>query len=49
MDEYERHGTDGLKSCRIHDKHEKNKVRRNKSDKDRSPIHSHRYIKIYFN
>lgn len=48
MDEYERYDTDGHKSCRTHDKHEKNRVRRHKSDKDRSPIHGHRYIQIYY-
>lgn len=49
MDEYERYVTDKLKSCKIHDKHhEKNRVRRNKSDKDRSPIRGRRYIQIYY-
>lgn len=47
MDEYERYDTDGLKSSRTRDKYERSRVRRNKSDKDRSPVHSHRYIIFY--
>lgn len=42
MDEYEKHDTD--KSSRNRDKYEKSRGRRNKSDKDRSPVHSHRYF-----
>lgn len=47
MDGYEKHDNDGLKSSsRTRDKHEKSRVRRYKSDKDRSPGHSHRYITL---
>lgn len=48
MDEYDRYDTDGLKSTRTREKYERNRVRRNKSDKERSPVHSHRYIYKYF-
>ncbi|XP_060844414.1 cyclin-dependent kinase 12-like [Rhopalosiphum padi] len=54
MDEFERYETDELKSSRTRDKHEskhenkheskheRSRIRKTKSDKDRSPIHSHR-------
>ncbi|XP_025416752.1 cyclin-dependent kinase 12-like isoform X2 [Sipha flava] len=42
MDEYDRYDTDGLKSSRTREKYERSRVRRNKSDKERSPVHSHR-------
>jgi len=56
MDEFERYETDELKSSRTRDKHEskhenkheskheRSRIRKTKSDKDRSPIHSHRYV-----
>jgi len=44
MDDYERYDVDELKSSRTRDKHERSRVRRTKSDKDKSPVHSHRYV-----
>lgn len=44
MEEYsDKYNIDGFKSNRTRDKYEKNKVRKNKLDKE-SPIHNHRYI-----
>ncbi|XP_015364460.1 PREDICTED: cyclin-dependent kinase 12-like [Diuraphis noxia] len=54
MDEFERFDTDELKSSRTRDKHEskyeskheskheRSRMRKTKTDKDRSPVHSHR-------
>lgn len=47
MDEYVRCETDGLKSNRTRDKYERSdrsRARRPKSEKERSPVHSHRYV-----
>lgn len=48
MDEFERFDTDELKSSRTRDKHEskheRSRVRKTKTDKDRSPVHCHRYV-----
>lgn len=47
MDDYDKYDNDGLKSSsRTRDKNEKSRMRRHKSDKDRSPGHSHRYISL---
>jgi len=56
MDEFERFDTDELKfsrtrdkheskyECKHESKHERSRVRKTKTDKDRSPVHSHRYV-----
>lgn len=49
MDDYEKHDTDGIKCSKNRDKYEKSRGRRSKFDKDRSPVHSHRYFLNYTN
>lgn len=45
MDDHEKHPSDCPKS-RTRDKYERNRIQRNKSEKDRSPVYNHRYIVV---
>lgn len=43
MDEYERYDIDGLKSNKTQNKYDRSRAKK-RSNKDRSPTHSHRYV-----